>query len=121
MLDTNQVNQLASLKMASQPTPAQIIEVQDFTQLSEKQALILLRKNHGDPTRAVEAYYNDPSGSLQEDVVGQHLAMIHHSSSRSHSLQPNGTILWIMYLVSNKLFIATHKTDVDLSFPNRSR
>ena len=68
MLNTDQVDQLSSLKMASQPTPDQIRQVCEFTFVSDKDAAVLLRKNHGDTQRAVEAYYNDPINSIREDV-----------------------------------------------------
>ena len=68
MLNTDQVDQLSDLKMASQATPDQIRQVCEFTFVADKDALILLKKNQGDVQRAVEAYYNDPTGSVREDV-----------------------------------------------------
>ena len=68
MLNTDQVDQLSNIKMASQPSQDQIRQVGEFTFVSERDAVILLRKNQGDVQRAVEAFYNDPTGSVLDDV-----------------------------------------------------
>jgi uncharacterized UBP type Zn finger protein len=69
MLNTDQVDQLSHVKMSSPFTTDQIRQVCEFTFVSDKDAMILLKKNHGDVQRAVEAYFNDPDGSVKEDVI----------------------------------------------------
>ncbi|KAK5064947.1 hypothetical protein LTR84_000781 [Exophiala bonariae] len=50
----------------AQPTPDQLSQVCGITQVDESSARVLLRKNNNDPNAAVNAYFEDPVGSLRE-------------------------------------------------------
>jgi hypothetical protein len=76
MLQKEHVDQLTDFKMAAQPTQDQIRQVCEITFLGDKEALILLKKNHGDVPRAIEAYYSDMVGSIKEDVGQYHRGII---------------------------------------------